>query len=271
MSDRYADTDILEYNISASQVKTFSSCPLQYWFRYVEGKPATKQDSVYAKMGTRVHETIEELLKDETLPFDDKHVLKSIFRETYIEKESPWLPDREYKRGRKCVEKAAEVLHDVQPEIREVEVRKEYEINNLDIETGVTAKIDLVTDGEIWDWKTGRIRPGDTSHEEKIQGAVYMAAYHAMYGEPPEAIRFYYISPDARKNTDSKSDSACCRTIEPNDENWNYMMKRAKELQRAKKTGEFPGKPGDQCYWCGYEMWCSESPVGVGNVPWEEY
>lgn len=272
MSDRYQDVDIDDYNISASQVKTHSTCPLQYALRYVEGKEATKSDSVYITLGNRVHETLEDMLGgEEHPPFHDRQILRNILAEHYIQKEDYYLPQDEYERGLKCVQKAADVLHREKPTIRDVEIRKEYDINRMDMSTGVTATMDVATDGEIWDWKTGRVRPDDTPHEETIQGAIYLAAYYHLYGENPEAIKFYYLSPDARKYTDGKEDGPCVHSVEPNDENWQYMLRYAKELEQAKTSMDFPANPGEHCYWCSYELWCPETAVGVGDVDWEDY
>jgi len=259
MSDRYADLDIESYNVSASQVKTHSKCPGQYLMRYIMGKEASKKDSDYVKLGQRVHETLEELFqREEPPPIHDEDILKDIIRDQYATRDGPWIPQDLFEDGLKCCEGAARWIHKNQPDIRGIEQRVEYDIERPDIETGVTAIMDVVTDNEVWDWKTGRIRD-DTAHEEKIQGSMYMAAYYHVYGEVPDAVKFIYLKEDK------------VRTIEPTDENWQYLLKRIKQLLHAKETGEFPFNPGDHCYWCAYEYWCPEAPAGMGNVPWEDY
>lgn len=259
MTEYYEDTDIDEYNISASQVKTHAQCPLQYKMRYIDGMEASKKDSDYVKLGSRVHETLEDLLdREDPPPLHDREILRRIIKEAYKERTDYWIPEGLYEDGLTCCEKAADYLCKRQPDIRGVEQRVEFDITRPDMETGVTSIMDVITDGEIWDWKTGRIRD-DTPHEEKIQGSLYMAAYYHLHGEKPDAIRFIYVK------------EGKVRTLEPTDENWDYMLSRAKSLLHAKKTGEFPANPGDHCYWCAYEFWCPASPVGAGDVPWEEY
>lgn len=259
MSDRYSQRDMDSYNLSASQVKTHSKCPMQYWMRYIEGMENTKKRSKYVKLGSRVHETIEDLFsRDVPPPIDNEQRLKDIIRDHYAQREQPWLPKDAYNDGLKCCEKAAEVIYDRQPDIWGIEERVEFDIDRPDMETGVTAIMDVIASDEVWDWKTGRIRD-DTPHEEKIQGATYMAAYYHLFEEPPEAVRFVYLK------------EGRMRTIDPTNDNWEYLLSKAKALLHAKKTGEFPANPGDHCYWCGYEFWCPESPVGMGNVPYEDY
>ena len=46
---------------SHSRLGTFESCPRKYWYAYI-GKPEIETvDSVEAFLGTRVHESLEEL------------------------------------------------------------------------------------------------------------------------------------------------------------------------------------------------------------------
>lgn len=246
-----------DYNISASQVKSHSKCALRYWFRYIEGKENTKQDNDYLKLGSRVHETIESVLQERP-PTENRQILRDIITDRYRQRGEPELPEDFYSTGVKCCEKAADYIAKHQPEFRDIEKRVEFDINRPDLETGVTAIMDVTTQNEIWDWKTGRIRD-DIEHEEKIQGTLYMAAFQVEYGETPESIKFVYLK------------EGKARTVDPTDENWNYMVKRAKALARSKRTGEYPANPGDHCYWCGYEFWCPAAPTGCGNVPWEDY
>jgi CRISPR/Cas system-associated exonuclease Cas4 (RecB family) len=248
-----------EYNISASQVKSHAKCPKQWWFRYVSDKEETSGDERYLNLGSRVHEAIEDTLTAESPPpLGHEKAVKSAVQNLFAEKSEHEIPDDFYDDGMKYCAKAAEFIAKQEPELRGVEVRHEFEIDRDDISTGVTAIMDIVTENEIWDWKTGTIRD-ETPHEEKIQGAVYMAAYHNKYGETPDSIRFVYVKEGKVRN------------IDPSDEIWEYMIDRAQDLINAKQTGEFAPEPGDQCYWCSYELWCDASPVGVGGVPYEEY
>lgn len=248
-----------DYNISASQVKSHAKCQKQWWYRYVSDKEPTVMDDRYLNLGSRVHEAIENALTAESPPpLGHEKAVKSAIQNLFREKEEIEIPDDFYSDGMEYCAKAAEYIAKQEPDLRGVEVRHEFQIDRDDMSTGVTAIMDIVTENEIWDWKTGRIRD-DTSHEEKIQGAVYMAAYHNKYGEPPDAIKFIYVK------------EGKIRTVEPSDEVWDYMVERAKGLIDSKETGEYEANPGDACFWCAYEAWCGASPTGMGNVPYGEY
>lgn len=257
---KYAETDNDEHAISASQIKTHAQCPLQYWLRYIKGMEASKKDSDYITLGSRVHEAIEEALKSEkTPPLNHEEAVQAAIQNSYrdLDDEYP-LPDDMYSTGMECCEKAAEYLAKREPDILGVEHPISFNIDRSDMDTPVRGIMDVATSSEIWDWKTGRIRD-DTGHEEKIQGSVYMAGYYNEFGHEPDQIRFIYVK------------EGKVRSLDPSDDNWNYMLSNAKKLMHAKKEGEFPGNPGDLCRWCSYEYWCPEAPAGYGNVPWEEY
>lgn len=246
-----------QYPISASQIKTHSRCPLSYWYSYLSDKEPSKADNDYMKLGSRVHEAIEKVLLTSPDQDDVEH-LKTRIIEVFALNEEYEIPDDLYQRGLECCETAAAFIEKERPSIVGVEERVGYDINRPDISTPVTAIMDVCTETEIWDWKTGRIRE-DSEHEERIQGSVYMGAYYDKYGRPPERIRFVYLSEGKVRNLD------------PTDDNWSYMLTRAKRLLESKHNNDYPAKPGPGCYWCEFEYWCHASPVGMGDVPWEDY
>lgn len=255
MADRGDD----DYNISASQVKTFSSCPKQWEFRYQSDQEPTKDKMEYLNLGSRIHEAIEDALTaDSPPPLGHKEAVKAAIQNLYREKDEYEVPDEMFKDGLEYCEKAAEYIAKREPDIRGIEVREEFQINRTGMSTGVTAIMDVATQTEIWDWKTGRIRD-DTPHQEKIQGSIYMAGFYSKYGVEPQSIKFVYVK------------EGKVRSIDPDDDIWQYMLKHAKKLIHAKETGEFPPDPGEKCYWCGYEMVCPGAKVSVAGVPYEEY
>lgn len=253
-----------DFNISASQVKQFDNCPKAYEYSYLTDIEPTKADKGYLALGSRVHESIEEVLQSEDCPpFGDRKMISKAITNTYHEKDEYPLDDEKYGTGVQCCDIAGKVLHKMDPDIRDVEATIRYDIDRDDLVTGVTAKMDITTDSKIWDWKTGTIRD-DSIHGERIQGATYMAAYYNRYGEPPEEIMFIYLK-------EGGDDTAKVRRLEPTDDNWQYLLKYARKLNQAKEQDRWKATPGDFCYLCEWEGWCDASPVGVGGVPYEDY
>lgn len=266
MADRRPD-----YDLSASRVKTFKSCPLKYKMKYEDGLRSTKYQQGYGALGSLVHESIENVLtenpdlrEESTLRRKFKAEYERLKENEYREEMETIIDDRQDEDGIGCLEVAARFISKQDFEIREdpfgVEAEALFDVDHHAIggETFL-GYMDLATDSEIWDWKTGRIRGDDTAQDELIQGSVYMAAYRHLYGELPEKVRFVYIKEEK------------VRTVDPTEENWTEMIKHARALLNAKEMDNFPGQPGDQCYWCGYEMWCPASPVGAGEVAYEKF
>lgn len=253
-----------EYPMSASQIKTHSSCPKWYEYRYISDEEGTKESLGYAELGSRVHEAIELVLESEkSPPMAEEEMLAASIQNTFRELDQWEVPDNLFETGLQCCRSAASVLSAKEPDILDIEVSLEYDIDRDDLVTGVTGKIDLTTESGLWDWKTGRVRD-ETKHEERIQGATYMAGYLNKYGEPPEKIYFVYLK-------EGDEDTAKVRSLEPGDDIWKYMVQHAKKLRNSKDSENFRAKPGGQCFLCEYEFICPASKVTMDGVPYDQY
>lgn len=245
--------------LSASRVKKYNSCPRSYWHRYVQGDEE-RGDTRYLDLGLRVHEAIEETLVSDQCPdFTNDSFLSTAILNKYEQLDQHDVPDDLYETGEKCCRVAAKHICKQQPEIRAIEDRVEFDIAEEGLSVKATGYMDIATENEVWDWKTGRIDEDRTPAEERIQGSMYMAGFYVNYGVKPDAVRFIYLK-EGKK-----------RKIDPTDENWEFMVKRAKNLITAKQESVFPANPGDRCYHCNFELACSESAAGMGSVSWEDY
>lgn len=251
---------MIDYDISASRIKRHAKCPEQYRLRYVEGKEPTKRRKGYGELGSLVHESIENVLNRNPDESSETRLIGMLKQEFYNledsdEYDTDLIDDRQRETGIDCLETAARFITKQNKqgvEFEELEKKVTFRMNELD-RTNV-GFIDVVTGDGIWDWKTGTIRDG-TEKDEIIQGSVYMAGYHNEYGELPECIRFVYLKEEK------------VRSIEPNEMNWNKMMKYARKLVNAERKDEFPADPEQsKCYFCGWEHFCSASDVSPGQI-----
>lgn len=238
--------------MSASGIKKFADCPKQWWFRYLSDHEAEEGETKYMDLGSAVHDAIEECLKTgQTDPDEEAHLF-------YHYADYHGVPDDMLQTGEDCFRRALEYVQKRDPEIIGVEDEIRFTIDRPDVQSDVLAYIDVATSDEIWDWKTGSIRD-DTPQKEQIQAAVYVAAYRVEYGHFPEMVRFVYLKEEK------------VRSIEPSQDIANTMLANARAIVQARKRNEFPAKPGDKCHWCGYQMHCPESGVGVGDFDWNKY
>ena len=267
------DWEKVEYDLSASRLKTHASCPKKYELKYIQGLQPTKAASGYGELGSWVHLTIENVLQDYKGKVGQNALHAKLKQEFFRlgdtdEIDTGVIDDDQKGNALDNLEVAARYITAQKPRIRALEKPVNFHIDNPNIDRTVYGKMDVVTkNGEIWDWKTGRVHPEFTPRDELIQGCVYMAGYHNEYGELPEAIKFAYIHPKAREKTDSDDDGPCERQVDPTEESWQDMVQYARRLVQDEATGEYEAKPeSGKCYFCDYELYCPASQVGAGGI-----
>lgn len=274
-----------DYDLSASRLKTHASCGEKYRQKYILGREPTKAKAGFGEMGGWVHKVIENVLGDKSVDTRQghvridgerasKHELRSALKQEFYRLEdgevveTVHVTDDQRETAVDCLQTAARYLSKGGFSIRALEDPVHFSIDNPSIDRTAYGKMDVVTEeGEVWDWKTGRVHPSFTPRDELIQGCVYMAGYHKEYGELPSAIRFVYLHPQAREKTESDADGPCEREVEPSEENWQEMLRYARKLVQDEETGRFEADPeSGKCYFCGWEQYCAASEIGVGGV-----
>lgn len=244
-------------HVSASQIKRHAKCPEQYRLRYIEDLEATKQKKGYGELGGLVHESIENVLNENPSERNRSRLTGMLKQEFYSledsgEYDTEIIDEKQRSDGLDCLEVAARFISKQSFDIRAIEKFFKFRIDSFGEDA--LGYIDLVTQNEIWDWKTGRIRD-DTDRDEVIQGAVYMGGYFNEYGEMPEAIRFVYLKEEK------------VRTVNPDEDNWDRMLEYARELVNAGRRDYYPPDPEEsKCYFCGFENYCSASAVSPGQI-----
>jgi len=249
-----------DYDISASRIKKHASCPEKYRLRYKADKEPTKMRQGYGEIGSLVHEAIENVLTDRPNETNQSALTSRLKQEFYELEDSgeydmDLIDDRQRSDGLDCLEMAAKWLAkpDNDVEFRDIEAVCHYNLDGID-RTAI-GFMDVATMDGIWDWKTGTIRGDETERDEIIQGAVYMGGYHNEYGELPKYIKFIYLKEEK------------VRTVTPGEEAWNEMLGYARELVKSEQTDTYEADPEEgKCFWCGFEMWCSESAVSPGQI-----
>lgn len=256
-SEELVEPDPNQYPLSASGIKSHKNCPEKFRLKYIEGLDGTTGSSPYASLGNAVHESIEEILDHDADLKDKPNQLKEMFLGRYREKD-PDIPDDMYDTGLSCLEVAARyvAMQDVNY-WRGLEEDFTFALGRPDIDHSFRGIMDVCTDNEIWDWKTGT---NVHEQDEIVQGMTYAMGYYDKFGVVPNKIRFVYLQKEKE------------RAIEPNDENWQQLLDYTRDVVEAKRNNEFPADPGgSKCYWCSREGYCDASPVGAGGIRWEVF
>lgn len=251
-----------DWTLSASKIKTAEECEERFRLRYVEGYEEMGPENRWLRRGNAVHEAIEAVLQDVSDPSVGSSVLKAAYRRNGGQTGYA-LSDEFHSQVLDCLEAASRFLRKNVDDVRGIEAEVEFAVDRTGITRDYGGFIDLASDSVV-DWKTGKSE-GKESHEA-IQGAVYMGGYYDEYGEPPEAIQFVYLNPQAG------DDHPMVRTIEPDDDVWDEMIRRSRDLLATVDTGQYePTVSDDTCTFCDFEVHCSYSPVGAGDIPWSLY
>lgn len=255
-SEEMCEPDPEQYPLSASAVKSFKRCPKSFELHYIDGYDGTKGGSPYAELGSAVHEAIERVLLEDTISSLSKqsNQLRELMLGQYREID-PEIEDEHFNTGLECLEVASRytAMQGVD-EFQGVEREFEFALARPDINHSFRGVMDVNTESEVWDWKTGT---NVYEEDEIIQGMIYAMGFMDEYGYPPEKIRFVYIQKEIE------------RVIEPTDENWQKMLDYVRDVVQAKESGEFPAKPDDgKCHFCGYQGYCDSTPNGAGQLEW---
>lgn len=244
--------------LSASSIKSYKTCPRQYYFNKVADVDGTQvSPKRYRHLGSAVHEAIETVLEEHG--YDSDTIVADLQREyeqtPYIDAMSQEMVGK----GKNYLETAGRYLMKNQYEIKDIEVPKEIPITIGDQETRIRGIIDVATPEYIIDWKTGTIRD-DTPEEEMIQGSTYVKLFEELYSYRPEGVKFVYL----KEQTE--------REIDADPEHWDFTETWAQKLLKAVEEEDFAGKPWDApCFFCDFHPYCPDHKTGYGNINWEDF
>jgi len=256
------EDDVRRHDLSASAIKTHNKCPRQYELTYESGLPRDDTNQ-YLVVGSLVHDSLEEVLNEYVengSEFESENrIARKLKREFYTREDSgdyDTVLVEEYLRDSAIdsLDTAAKYLVKRNPDIRGIEVKSFFELS--EIKASALGYMDVCTQDEIWDWKTGSAPDEDSEDEDEvIQGSLYMGAFYHEYGELPERINFVYIK------------EGTVRSIDASQDNWDKMLQRARLLMNSVRSDHYPARPEEsKCYWCSYEQYCSASPVSIQQV-----
>lgn len=262
--ERPVPDELFDEYLSASRIKTFAQCPLKWWFGYASDEDRTKPEKGYRAKGTAVHEAIEDTLLDDR-DLRDSGILSHRFKRAYRDK-NPDIPQWMYDSGLDCCDNAAKYIekHCQDTTFEGFEVEHQYHVGGQ-VNKGFNAKMDVITDTGIIDWKTGKRKDsnGDVreyrTREEVIQGMVYAGAYLDKYGEQPDSVTFVYLGDGEIRN------------LRPKDDRWDQMKQHARSLLQSMGAGNFPAKKGGHCSFCDYEFVCPAQETSMANVSYWKF
>ncbi len=233
---------------SASGLKKYKDCPLQFKFSYVMKIPEPPGVAPAAAKGTSIHAVIENL--DFTKPIKDQ-VAELL--------ESNWIPDQfESQTQSEQNKTSAFDLIDTYLAWQEqnkntiVGSEKEFSFTLAGREMhGFIDRIEQTLEGRhvVIDFKSGK-KPSDITKKsipENIQLNLYAMAIRKMYGKLPERASLFYL-------TDNKLVDYL-----PTEESIAAFSTNLEDMLQKILAGEFPPQPDFmRCGWCPYGDLCEK-------------
>lgn len=241
-----------DIRLSASSVKGFDKCPLSFYYDQIADTRGLKGDNEFTRRGKVVHETLETSLEDcpEIVEWPKKEIRDYLHAELHEQK----VDDCKFEECEEQLEKAATFLslQDDNLNIKGLEDWFETNIGGLNF----CGKIDVCTQSEIWDWKTGN--PDDQIEKERIQASTYIHGFEEIYGYQPDRVKFIYLQGKQRKH-------------ETDPELLMEIKEKVDPIKKAMERNYFEGMSGDHCYWCEYRIACSENETGIGGEAYDKF
>jgi len=257
---RYAhELSLPKEHLSISQINTYLRCPLQYYWRYVEGLKIPPASAVI--FGLATHAALEHNYRHKKETGEDRPVEE--VQEVFAQEFDRLAPQAQWEEGEKPGEvkdegiKTTELyMREVAPETYPALVEEPFEIQFENVEYTLKGVVDIIQyDGTIVDTKTSKRSPSAEQLDKDLQLTAYSLGYRIITGRPENGLRMDYI-------VRTKSPKIVTLTAEPRTEKEvDRLLKLLGYVARAIRDKLFYPQPHNfMCTptGCGYWLICQE-------------
>jgi len=248
--------------LSYSSISTYELCPLQYRYRYMEGKPGRRTPAL--GFGESLHEALRSF---HAQPVPVAPPLESLLSYLDVAWDStPYCSEQEERAYRAHAREVLTAYHrdNARPFRIPVALEQRFLIDVDGVRvSGVIDRMDRAADGsyEIIDYKTSRRLPPRKYVENDLQLSIYYLAAYEVWGILPERLTLYFLLPGQPM------------TVTRHPEDLPATRARIAEVAAGIRSGAFAPKENRLCDWCDYQALCplfahrfsrEETPVDIG-------
>jgi DNA helicase-2/ATP-dependent DNA helicase PcrA len=241
--------------VSYSQIETFNTCPLKYYYRYILG--LTGAPSHALNFGQTIHRTLRDfhradfVNKEKTL--DD---LLKLYEHHFIGEgyETIEHKKKRYEEGREILHQYFIKSKDLLNQPVHLERKFTIRINDIFL-IGSIDRIDQREDKtyEIIDYKTGEGKNKQKDIDKDAQLSIYAIAAKEAVGITPDLLSLYFIERNVKASTKRTDEELRAKKEE--------IIRTMGDIQKS----DFPGKFGPWCEWCEFKRICPVYKVGNNN------
>lgn len=245
---------------SYSRLSAFENCPLQFKLSYIDRVEVEWEDTVEAFMGSRVHETLENLYRELML---SKHSSLDDLLGFYRDK---W--DREWNDNIKIVreEYTQENYRDTGETCIGTYYNR-YDPFNQTITIDLEKRLMIDLDGykfmgfidrlakkedgcyEIHDYKASQHLPSKEQFENDRQLTLYQIGVQQLWDDVENIdLVWHYLIHDQEIRIN--------RTPDDLEKAKQQLIQTIQQIETAQEEDDFPPKEGALCSWCAYHEYC---------------
>ncbi|MGB0154566.1 MAG: RecB family exonuclease [Verrucomicrobiales bacterium] len=247
----------LDY-LSASRLKTWQTCRLQFFYKYVERRPSQVSPALF--IGQVVHEVLRQwnLRRWRGEPAD-LETLWPVFSDHWLldqaQLEIDWSnrEDEQKERAWNMLEHYFEqtpIPLSEKPEAVEVVVERDFDAAGLPPLKGI---IDLVRQGgRIVDFKTAARAPdlGQATHLNEVQLSCYCVLYREATGHPESGVELHHL-------IKTKQPKLIVTPLSPmSADQGRRLMAMMDSYVQGIEAEDFVPSPGMHCSWCDHFEAC---------------
>lgn len=248
--------------LSYSSISTYELCPLQYRFKYLDGRPGRRTPAL--AFGESLHEALRSFHAQPVPVAPPLERLLGFLDEAWDQ--SAYASDEEERAYRGHAREVLTAYHrDNAPSFRvpvALEQRFRIDVDGVAV-SGIIDRMDRHPDGsyEIVDYKTSRRLPPRKVVEADLQLSIYYLAAWEVWGILPQRLTLYFLLP-AQPVTVTRTPADLEATRD-----------RVAAVAGGIRAGAFDPRENRLCEWCDYQSRCplfahrferQETPVDIG-------